>query len=107
MELQGPVHPLMCRVQRFLFMHWWIGHYMRRGNIGIYLTFLLILAVLLPSVGSHSPGALTTNIKQSEIQPNTASILVGDSVYWINLDSRENVTRFLGLLNPAGIFFNY
>ena len=95
----------MCRVQRFLFMHWWIGHYMRRGNIGIYLTFLLILAVLLPSVGSHSPGALTTNIKQSEIQPNTASILVGDSVYWINLDSRENVThRVVYDVNGDGLY---
>ena len=66
---------------------------MRRGTIGIYFASMLIFMLLIPIASTHAPGALTTNIKQTEIQPNTASILVGDSVYWINLDSRENITH--------------
>ena len=49
--------------------------------------------VLLPSANSHSPGAFTTNIKHLNVEPNNVDIVVGDSVYWRNLDNRENITH--------------
>ena len=66
---------------------------MRRRGIGINLAILLILVVLLPSANSHSPGAFTTNIKHLNVEPNNVDIVVGDSVYWRNLDNRENITH--------------
>ena len=58
-----------------------------------YLIYFLIFVIFLPSGSSHDASALTTNIKQLNVEPNNANILVGDSIYWINLDNRENVTH--------------
>ena len=80
-------------MQRFLFMHWLLGTGMRRGGTCLIVCFLLVLPLFAGPVGSHDASALTVNIKESNIEPNTANILLGDSVYWINLDSRENVTH--------------
>ena len=57
------------------------------------LIISLIFVIFMPSVSSHDASALTTNIKQLNVEPNTANILLGDSIYWINLDSRENITH--------------
>ena len=74
-------------------MHWLLGTGMRRGSTSLIVCFLLILPLFIAPVGSHDASALTVNIKQSNIEPNNANILLGDSVYWMNLDSRENVTH--------------
>lgn len=74
-------------------MHWCLGTGMGRVSLGYVLCFFIILGGISPSVSSHDASALTTNIKSSDVQPNNANILLGDSVYWINLDSRENVTH--------------
>ncbi len=78
---------------------------MRRGSIGTFLALLMILVILLPGANSHSPGAFTTNIKQLNVEPNNVDILVGDSVYWRNLDNRENVThRVVYDVNGDGLY---
>lgn len=78
---------------------------MSRASVNRFLVFLLISVVFLPSVSSHDASALTTNIKQLNLEPNNANILVGDSVYWINLDSRENVThRIVYDANGDGLY---
>ena len=66
---------------------------MRRVSMSLIVCFFLIFALFSTPAGSHDASALTVNIKQSNIEPNNANILLGDSVYWINLDSRENVTH--------------
>ena len=78
---------------------------MSRVSMNRILVFLLISAFFLPTGGSHDASALTTNIKQLNLEPNNANILVGDSVYWINLDSRENVThRIVYDANGDGLY---
>ncbi|RAH14893.1 MAG: hypothetical protein CMB56_004310 [Methanobacteriota archaeon] len=66
---------------------------MRRVNIGCLISIFILSVLFIPPASSHDASALTTNIKSSDVQPNNANILLGDSVYWINLDSRENVTH--------------
>jgi len=78
---------------------------MHRHGMSKTLLFLLIFSLLIPSGSSHDASALTTNIKQLNVEPNTATILVGDSVYWINLDSRDNVTHRIVLdSNGDGLY---
>jgi plastocyanin len=66
---------------------------MTRAGSNRILVLFLIFVVFVPPVSSHDASALTTNIKQLNVEPNTANILLGDSIYWINLDKRENVTH--------------
>ena len=78
---------------------------MSRVSMNRFLVCLLISVLFLPTGGSHDASALTTNIKQLNLEPNNANILVGDSVYWINLDSRENVThRIVYDANGDGLY---
>jgi len=78
---------------------------MSRVSVNRVLVLLLISILFLPSGSSHDASALTTNIKQLNLEPNNANILVGDSVYWINLDSRENVThRIVYDANGDGLY---
>ena len=78
---------------------------MSRVSMNRVLVCLLISALFLPTAGSHDASALTTNIKQLNLEPNNANILVGDSVYWINLDSRENIThRIVYDANGDGLY---
>ena len=65
----------------------------------------MIFSMFIPPGSTHDASALTTNIKQLNLEPNNANILVGDSVYWINLDSRENVThRIVYDANGDGLY---
>ncbi len=66
---------------------------MHRQGVSIILLFLMIFSMFIPPGSTHDASALTTNIKQLNAEPNIATILIGDSIYWINLDSRENVTH--------------
>ncbi|MBJ24422.1 MAG: hypothetical protein CMB64_07115 [Euryarchaeota archaeon] len=74
-------------------------------NLKRFLTIVFILIFISPTTSSHDASAFTANIKHLDVQPNNIDILLGDSVYWRNLDNRENIThRIVHDSNGDGLY---
>jgi len=56
-------------------------------------TLLLAVSLLPASVMAHDAGTFTVIIKESGPTPNNPQLVYNDSVWWYNVDSRENITH--------------
>ena len=72
-----------------------VANHSTQSRLAFMATLLILLAVsLLPaSVVAHDAGTFTVIVKESGPTPNNPQLVYNDSVWWYNVDSRENITH--------------
>ena len=72
-----------------------VADHSTQSRLAFMATLLILLAVsLLPaSVVAHDAGTFTVIVKESGPAPNNPQLVYNDSVWWYNVDSRENITH--------------
>ncbi len=72
-----------------------VANHCSQNRLALFTTLLLLLAVsLLPvSTVAHDAGTFTVIVKENSLTPNNPQLVVNDSAWWYNVDSRENITH--------------
>ena len=72
---------------------------------GVLLALLFAIPLLSGLSVAHEPERFTVIVREDTHSPLEANLVVNDSVQYINVDSRENITHEIGLdLNGDGDF---
>ena len=72
-----------------------VAKHSNQSRLAFIATLLMLLAVLLlpTNTVAHDAGTFTVIFKESGPTPNNPQLVYNDSVWWYNVDSRENITH--------------
>ena len=72
-----------------------VAKHSNQSRLAFIATLLMLLAVLLlpTNTVAHDAGTFTVIIKEDGPTPNNPQLVYNDSVWWYNVDSRENITH--------------
>ncbi len=86
---------------RFLFICQRVPPAMRGG----LLALLLVIPLLSGLAAAHEPDTFTVIVREDSHEPSEANLIVNDTVQYVNVDNRENITHEIGLdINGDGDF---
>lgn len=79
-----------------------------QSRLAFITTLLMLLAVLLlpTNTVAHDAGTFTVIIKEDGPTPNNPQLVYNDSVWWYNVDSRENITHRIVWDSDGDGFYN-
>jgi len=70
-----------------------VAKHLNQSRLAFMATLLLAVSLLPASVVAHDAGTFTVILKESGPTPNNPQLVYNDSVWWYNVDSRENITH--------------
>ena len=77
-------------------------------NRGVWLCAIVVSCLFMPSSTAHEPNTFTMIIGEDEVVPSNVTgqvLFTNDSVWFRNVDSRENITHQIRLdINGDGLF---
>lgn len=85
-----------------------VANHSTQSRLAFTATLLMLLAVLLlpASVVAHDAGTFTVIIREDGPAPNNPQLVYNDSVWWYNVDSRENITHRIVWDSDGDGFYN-